>query len=327
MSAEVSAANNGEVAVSPRQQVTRSSLRSMQTSSPVRPASSAAAGTEEAGHHATIAAAAAAAAEVVTPFPSMGGGLESFHLRPDPDAQATVTDFLDFTEYLPSDIMRSLTLIGQLDQTYIDASTRVHELTARWGRGPPTGTEAADAELEQVKLRAEISAGLQHGISSRIYAYDEAERMAKNVNRHYHRAKTILDKLQTMMDNYAEAEQEQLEQQEKQQKQREQEQKKQEQQQQEQQQNHSHSHSHAKKTGAARVHRQRVPRITVPGEVLAPYELDYDVYSDESDVSSPTSSDESPPPMAAPLRYGSSTTLASHPRIKVHKAGDRKSVV
>src|ERR1700733_247879 len=35
--------------------------------------------------------------------------------RADPDAQTTVTDLLDFTDYLPSDMVRSLTLVGKLD--------------------------------------------------------------------------------------------------------------------------------------------------------------------------------------------------------------------
>jgi hypothetical protein len=48
----------------------------------------------------------------------------------DPDAQATVTDFLDYTEYLPSDLMRSLTLIRGLDETYLRSSMS----TVRCGR-------------------------------------------------------------------------------------------------------------------------------------------------------------------------------------------------
>ena len=47
----------------------------------------------------------------------------------DPDAQATVTDFLDYTEYLPSDLARSLTLIHKLDDVYFTATDTVHELT------------------------------------------------------------------------------------------------------------------------------------------------------------------------------------------------------
>ena len=56
--------------------------------------------------------------------------------RNDPDAQTTVTDFLDFTEYLPSDVRRSLALIGKLDETYTEASRKLHGLTTTWGQLP-----------------------------------------------------------------------------------------------------------------------------------------------------------------------------------------------
>ncbi len=74
--------------------------------------------------------------QTLQPFVAMKENLVSLDLRADPDAQATVTDFLDFTEYLPADIMRSLTLIGKLDQTYTDASMKVHNLTTAWGQLP-----------------------------------------------------------------------------------------------------------------------------------------------------------------------------------------------
>ncbi|EPE10273.1 phd-finger domain-containing protein [Ophiostoma piceae UAMH 11346] len=231
-------------------------------------------------------------ATATEPFPSMernGGDLNSFNLRSDPDAQATVTDFLDFTEYLPSDMARSLTLIGSLDQSYIDASSKVHELTDLWGKLPNV---PAESRPEPVNLRADISARLNQGMSSRVYAHAEALRMAENVNRHYFRAKTILSKLQTMLENYPEAEQQQQEQQ--QQKQQHQLQQREKEQ---QQQNARGTGSKPKKAAQPRIRRQPIPRITVPGEVLAPYDLDYESYSGESDISSPSSEDESPPPM------------------------------
>ena len=98
-------------------------------------------------------------------------GMESLDLRADPDAQATITDFLDFTEYLPADMTRSLTLIGKLDQTYIDASNNVHNLTKRWGELPNT---PADERPQPVQLRAEISKNLGQVISSRTYEIGRA---------------------------------------------------------------------------------------------------------------------------------------------------------
>src|SRR3954470_23213999 len=80
--------------------------------------------------------------------------LGSLDMRADPDAQATVTDFLDFTEYLPSDMTRSLTLIGKLDQTHHEASAKVNELTSMWGQLPSLPPAERTGPIE---LRAQIS--------------------------------------------------------------------------------------------------------------------------------------------------------------------------
>ncbi|KAL8960002.1 MAG: hypothetical protein Q9193_003221, partial [Seirophora villosa] len=55
---------------------------------------------------------------------------------PDPDAQATVTDFLDYTEYLPSDLVRSLTLVGKLDEVFLQCTDQIHTLTKAYGLLP-----------------------------------------------------------------------------------------------------------------------------------------------------------------------------------------------
>ncbi|KAK3990642.1 inhibitor of growth protein 3 [Cladorrhinum sp. PSN332] len=211
-------------------------------------------------------------------------------LRADPDAQATVSDFLDFTEYLPADIMRSLTLIGQLDQNYIDASSKVHELTTVWGQLPslPQG----ERPYGPVELRSQISETMQHAMNSRIYSHAEAQRMTENVNRHYNRAKTILAKLQTMLENYPPPEEQKSPVAAK-----------------------SPQMSRAPKitlrVDGEKARRPRVPRITVPGEVLAPYELNYDAYTTGSDSSSEEEDEDE----------GSSSrvTPAPHARIKVVK--------
>ncbi|KAK4186549.1 hypothetical protein QBC35DRAFT_500972 [Podospora australis] len=188
----------------------------------------------------------------------------SLDLRADPDAQATVSDFLDFTEYLPADMMRSLTLIGQLDQTYVDASTKIHGLTTKWGQLP--NLPAAE-RTGPVELRAQVSENLGHALNSRIYAHAEAVRMAENVNRHLNRANTILTKLQTIKANYPPPEEQKSP-----------------------VQTRSPQMSRAPKItvriDGQKVRRPRVPRITVPGEVLAPYDLNIDAYTTGSDSSS-----------------------------------------
>ncbi|KAI0841514.1 hypothetical protein F5Y06DRAFT_259686 [Hypoxylon sp. FL0890] len=227
-------------------------------------------------------------------LPSLGApnnGLESLNMRADPDAQATVTDFLDFTEYLPSDMMRSLTLIGKLDQAYLDASTTVNELTTTWGKLPSL---SADQRPGPVQLRQEISENLNRAVSSRIFSHAEAVRIHENVIRHYNRAKTIHAKLQAMHDNFPTAEEQK-------------------------------SPSQVKSPQMTRTPKitlrldsngqkiQRPPRITVPGEVLAPYEIDFNAYSSLSDESS-VDEEEEEIPASPPRRV---TTPSA--RIKVVK--------
>ncbi|KAK0711085.1 hypothetical protein B0H67DRAFT_646492 [Lasiosphaeris hirsuta] len=199
--------------------------------------------------------------------------LNQLNMRADPDAQTTVNDFLDFTEFLPADMMRSLTLIGQLDKNYIQASSRVHELTTKWGQLPsiPPAERAGPVEL-----RAQVSENLVHGVHSRIYAHAEAVRMAENLNRHFNRAKFILAKMETTYDNYPTAEElerkspvataksPQL----------------------------SRAPQTTLRVDSQRIRRPRVPRITVPGEVLAPYDLNYEIYSSDSESSSDEEEDE-----------------------------------
>lgn len=223
--------------------------------------------------------------------------LKHLDLRADPDAQATVSDFLDFTEYLPADITRSLTLIGKLDETYVDASAKVHDLTTHWGQLPQA--PPAEKKTDTLALRADISGNLHHALNSRVFSLAEAQRMAENVNRHYVRARTILAKLETMMENYPATEEQK-------------------------------SPVTAKSPQMARIsrlgvrvdgqkgRRPRVPRITVPGEVLAPYELSYDAYTTGSESSSEEDEDD---------EEGLSSRLTPAPptRIKVVKPSSRVS--
>lgn len=222
--------------------------------------------------------------------------IPSLGARADPDAQATVTDYLDFTEYLPSDMMRSLTLIGKLDETYNQASLSVHELTRTWGVLP---TLPADQRPASVKLRKDISENVNRAVSSRVFSHAEACRMRDNVNRHYNRAKTILAKLQTMRENWPTAEEE------------------------------AKSPVLTRSPLATRAPKitfhvdsngQKVrgpPRITVPGEVLAPYEIDFNVYSDTGDDSS--DDDVSPGNKATPGPRIRLVKTPKVPKLKVPK--------
>lgn len=210
-------------------------------------------------------------AEAIQSMAHLNNNMETLALPTDPDAQATVTDFLDFTEYLPSDNIRSLTLIGNLDPTYLKSSAAVHSLTKKYGGD--FGASPAGENLDPVALRARLSQDRGEALNARTLAYAEACRMADNVERHYNRAKNILAKLQAMAEAYPPTREPSPEAKRK-----------------------SpvtarapkitlrvDGHSGSTDQAGQKVRKRRAPRITVPGEVLAPYELDYESYGSESD--------------------------------------------
>ncbi|KAK1751755.1 hypothetical protein QBC47DRAFT_390941 [Echria macrotheca] len=202
---------------------------------------------------------------------TVGASLGTLDLRADPDAQATVNDFLDFTEYLPADMIRSLTLIRKLDQTYVDSSAKVNDLTTTWGQLPTIPPAERPGAVE---LRAQISESLQHALNSRTYAYAEAVRMYENISRYLNRGKTIQSKLAVMLQNFPPPEEQkspvatskspQL----------------------------SRVTKLPQRADGQKVRRPRIPRITVPGEVLAPYELNYEMYTSGSESSSSEEEDD-----------------------------------
>lgn len=112
---------------------------------------------------------------------------------PNPDAQTTVNDFLDYTEFFPSDLVRSLTLIGDLDSNYRDAVQQVHDLTALYGQLPSLPEQERP---DPVALRKQIAQYLQKAINQREYAYTEASRLHEVTVRHCQRSSIIKRKLQ-----------------------------------------------------------------------------------------------------------------------------------
>jgi hypothetical protein len=111
---------------------------------------------------------------------------------PNPDAQTTVNDFLDYTEFFPSDLVRSLTLIGDLDSTYRDAVQHVHDLAALYGQLP---TLPEQERPDPVLLRKQIAQHLQKAINQREYAFTEASRLYEVTVRHCQRSSIIKRKL------------------------------------------------------------------------------------------------------------------------------------
>lgn len=113
----------------------------------------------------------------------------------DPDAQATVTDYIDYTEYLPADIMRSLTLIHGLDERFIDSAQAVHNLGKTYGQLPDL---PSDERPSAISLRKDISNNLDRAINARESAYAEACRLYDVVDRHFDRLTCIRQKLEAL---------------------------------------------------------------------------------------------------------------------------------
>ncbi|OCT53782.1 PHD-finger family protein [Cladophialophora carrionii] len=110
----------------------------------------------------------------------------------DPDAQAAVTDFLDYTEYFPSDLIRSLTLIRGLDDAYQSHSLTLNDLTKLYGTLPSLEPGLRPNAQE---LRTQIAARLDQALNARESAYAEARRLFDVAERHQNRLKSIIAKL------------------------------------------------------------------------------------------------------------------------------------
>lgn len=110
----------------------------------------------------------------------------------NPDAQAAVTDFLDYTEYLPADLIRSLTLIRSLDESYLTNAQDVHDLTRVYGSLPSL---PATSRPNAQDLRSDISRHLDQALSARESAYAEACRLFDLTDRHQNRLQSIIAKL------------------------------------------------------------------------------------------------------------------------------------
>lgn len=203
------------------------------------------------------------------PMSIVDGEEDNMGLSLNPDAQATITDFLDFTEYLPSDMNRSLTLIGNLDHNYYEANSKVEALSRMYGDLP---TLDASKRPDSTKLRADISEKVNRTVHTRTLAQAEACRMFANVDRHYQKLLYIQSKLEGLFEAFPTAQEELA----------------------------ATTHSVSPQatripkitiriSGDHNVHKQsrvkRGPRITVPGEVLAPNEFDWDTYDSASDIS------------------------------------------
>jgi len=111
----------------------------------------------------------------------------------DPDISATLSDFLIYTEHLPSSIQRSLTLINQQDRLASDLQQRIHELLTTYSQ-LPTLKDAPDATT----LRRDISHAYNRMEKARRMAAAESTRMAEMVSKDRARLDFVRQKLKAM---------------------------------------------------------------------------------------------------------------------------------
>ena len=119
----------------------------------------------------------------------------SGQLSHDPDAQATVTDFLDYTEFFPSDLIRSMTLIRTFDSNYEHDTTRLHNATKTYGQ---LLSLPAEERPDPRELRADISTTLDHAVRCRESTYAEAQRICNVAEHLYDRLQSITRKLKAL---------------------------------------------------------------------------------------------------------------------------------
>ncbi|KAF2280372.1 uncharacterized protein EI97DRAFT_455271 [Westerdykella ornata] len=111
----------------------------------------------------------------------------------NPDAQATVNDFLDYTEYFPADLARSMSLIQDLKRTCLNATDAVHQLTEVYSRLPTIpGPERPDP----VALRKQIASALNQALYSQQLAATESARLTEVASRYVRRLTVIRKKLE-----------------------------------------------------------------------------------------------------------------------------------
>ncbi|MCJ1369418.1 hypothetical protein MMC20_000629 [Loxospora ochrophaea] len=113
----------------------------------------------------------------------------------DPDAQSTVNDFSDYTQYLSSDLIRSLTLVSKLDDSYLSSTDNVHKLSTTYGALPSLST-SENSNTSQLRYR--ISQHLDFALNARESSYAEASRLFDVVDRHFNRLASISSKLKAL---------------------------------------------------------------------------------------------------------------------------------
>lgn len=109
---------------------------------------------------------------------------------PDPDIQATLSDFLTYTEHFPSHLTRALTLIGDQRQRVEQKLQRIHHDTTLYSKRP-----SLTAKPDTVELRKGISYALEEAEKASRMAVAEAVRLDETCQREAKKLDLITERL------------------------------------------------------------------------------------------------------------------------------------
>jgi hypothetical protein len=112
--------------------------------------------------------------------------------QPDPDIQATLSDFLTYTEHFPAQLTRALSLIEEQRYRAEDKIKIVHDDTTTYSRLPQLKKED---KRDPVELRKSLSYALEEAENACRMNVEEAVRLHENSQREEARLAVVVDKL------------------------------------------------------------------------------------------------------------------------------------
>lgn len=113
----------------------------------------------------------------------------------DPDISATLSDFLTYTEHLPSAVVRSMTLIETLNKKAAALQKQMHDLLTTYSMLP---TMAADHGPDPVGMRRDISHAYDKLEECKRMSAAEAARIEDMVTRDARRLQLVSQKLKAL---------------------------------------------------------------------------------------------------------------------------------
>jgi hypothetical protein len=115
----------------------------------------------------------------------------------DPDVSATLSDFLTYTEHLPSSVGRSLTLIQTLNRKADKLQLLIHRLLCDYANLPQSAASAADPQ-HALRVRRDISHAYNSLEQCKRMSAAEAKRLEETVVKDGVKLKLVLTKLQAL---------------------------------------------------------------------------------------------------------------------------------